>query len=251
MIKITKPEQAPAILTGRGRVKQAELCAAYETGQREFTFDASVYGHPTVKAALIVAQHGKCCFCERKIGGEGDVEHFRPKGGFRQGKGAPIGKPGYYWLAYEWTNLLLACPICNQRFKKNYFPLRNPAARAMSHQADRTQEEPLLINPAEVDPAEQIGFRQEVAHPINDSKHAKATIQTVGLNRPTLIEERRDYLEELFVLREVLRLEEQLVATEEGYALLNEARLRLQQATQDSAKFAAMARAAAIGASVP
>ncbi len=245
MIKITRLEEAPAILTGRGRAKQAELCAAYEAGQREFNFDASVYGHPTIKEALIIAQHGKCCFCERKIGAEGDVEHFRPKGGFRQGKRTRLEKPGYYWLAYEWTNLLLACPICNQRFKQNYFPLRDPATRAVNHHGDLMQEEPLFINPAEVDPAEHIGFHQEVAYPISDSKYAKATIEALGLNRPNLSEERRDYLAELSVLRELLRLEKQLAATEEGNALLQRAQLRLQKAILDSAKFTSMARAAA------
>lgn len=250
MIKITKPAEAPSILTGRGRVKQAEHCAAYEAEQREFTFDALVYGHPTVKEALIAAQHGKCCFCEKKIGAEGDVEHFRPKGGFRQQKRSRLGKPGYYWLAYEWANLLWACPICNQRFKQNYFPLHDPATRAVSHQADVTQEEPLLINPAETNPAPLIGFRQEVAYPIDDNAKAKATIEMLGLNRQNLIEDRRKRLAELSVMRDVLRLQEQLAATDKNRALLETARLRLQQATLDSAEFTAMARADAAGENI-
>ncbi len=255
MIKITKPEEAPAILVGRGRTKQAEHCAAYEAGQREFTFDASIYSHSTVKEALIIAQHGKCCFCERKIGAEGDVEHFRPKAGFRQANSTQLEKPGYYWLAYEWANLLWACPICNQRHKQTYFPIRNPAARSVCHQDDLAQEEPLLINPAETDPAPLIGFRLEVAYPIDDNAKAKATIEMLGLNRQNLIEDRRKRLEELSVLREVLRLEEQLLeeqlaAADENRALLEMARLRLQQATLDSAKFAALARADAAGENI-
>ncbi len=230
-------------------MKQAEHCAAYEAGQREFVFDAAVYGHSTVKAALITAQHGKCCFCERKIGAEGDVEHFRPKGGFRQGKRTSVGKPGYYWLAYEWANLLWACPICNQRFKGNLFPLRDPTTRASNHHSDLTQEEPLFINPAEVDPAKQIGFRQEVAYPINGSKHAKETIEALGLNRPNLSEERRDHLSILAHMRGVLGLEG-FAKTAKGRVILEAARLFLEQATLDSAKFAAMARTDAAGVSI-
>ena len=132
MIKISKPP-APAVLQGRGQAKRAKHCADYdrspadyEAGAKTFTFDDALYGHASVKQALIAAQHGKCCFCERKIGAEGDVEHFRPKASFCQGERSPLERPGYYWLAYEWDNLLLACPICNQRFKRNYFPLRSP-----------------------------------------------------------------------------------------------------------------------------
>lgn len=249
MIKITKPEEAPAILVGRGRTKQAEHCAGYDAGEREFTFDASVYGHSTVKEALIAAQHGKCCFCEKKIGSEGDVEHFRPKGGFRQQKRSHLVKPGYYWLAYEWANLLWACPICNQRFKGNSFPLRNPVARAVNHRANVTQEEPLLINPAEADPAPLIGFRQEVAYPINRNAQAEASIEVLGLNRPNLIEERREHLALLHSLHKILSRNE-LSRTTAGRAILAETRAFLQQATQDSAKFAAMARADAASENV-
>ncbi len=72
----------------------------------------------------------------------------RPKAGFRQIAQELLGRPGYYWLAQEWDNLFFACPLCNQRYKKNRFPLRDPAARARSHRDDVSREEPLFINPA-------------------------------------------------------------------------------------------------------
>jgi len=58
--------------------------------------------------------HGKCAYCASKITSiyNGDIEHFRPKGGY--GETNPIKKPGYYWLASDWNNLLFACPFCNQ-----------------------------------------------------------------------------------------------------------------------------------------
>jgi hypothetical protein len=67
---------------------------------------------------------GKCAYCETFIeqNHPGAVEHFRPKGAVsdedfnvvRIGSGAnQINHPGYYWLAYEWLNLLPACYDCN------------------------------------------------------------------------------------------------------------------------------------------
>ena len=154
MIGITKPAEPPEVLTRETTHQRiAECCdrfsvAAddYRAGRRKFTFSDSIYNHETVKEALILAQHGKCCFCEMKIADEGDVEHFRPKSGYRQRTGDRLGRPGYYWLAYEWSNLLLACSSCNQRFKRNLFPLADPSQRAESHAADINLEEPLLIN---------------------------------------------------------------------------------------------------------
>jgi len=240
------------VLQRRGRVKQAKHCAdydrapaEYDAGTQTFSFAAALYGHPTVKQALIAAQHGKCCFCERKIGGEGDVEHFRPKANFCQRKGFPLERPGYYWLAYDWDNLLLACPICNQRFKKNYFPLADPAKRARNHRGDLAEEKPLFINPAEEDPARFIAFRQEIAYAIHGNRRAKETIRELGLNRENLSEERRDHLAHLRRLRQVLDLEAKLTGSIEGRRLLEEAKTYLQKATLDPAKFAAMARAAA------
>ena len=240
------------MLLGRGRTKRAKHCADYDLAPADydasvktFVFDGTLYGDPTVKQALIIAQHGKCCFCERKIGGEGDVEHFRPKAGFCQGEGHPLERPGYYWLAYEWDNLLLACPICNQRFKRSLFPLLDPAKRARNHHGDLTQERPLFIHPAKEDPARFIGFRQEVPYAIRGSRRAKETIKALGLNRENLTEERRDHLSHLIYLRRVLDQETRLTGTAEGRQLLREADAYLREATLDSAKFAGMARASA------
>ncbi len=76
---------------------------------------SSVYGHRAVRSALAACQFGKCCFCESKIQHvmSGEVEHFRPKGGVRQRRSDPLDRPGYYWLAYDWSNLLLSCQSCN------------------------------------------------------------------------------------------------------------------------------------------
>src|SRR5207253_16064 len=143
---------APAILLSRGSQKQANHCSdyllrktEYDAGKLLFQFDASIYGAKAVKKALIEAQHSKCCFCESKTGYDGDVEHFRPKAGYQQAPKGRLLRPGYYWLAYTWDNLLLSCSACNQRHKRNLFPLTNPNQRAKSHADDVTLETPLFL----------------------------------------------------------------------------------------------------------
>lgn len=64
--------------------------------------------------------YNKCAYCE-KIDYKPDVEHFRPKKGVTNPNG---NKHGYYWLCYNWTNLLPACSKCNSgQGKWNKFPI--------------------------------------------------------------------------------------------------------------------------------
>lgn len=111
MIRVDRPATAPRVLTDRGATQRDGLCAQFDAEPEEYTagrkkleFNSSIYGHRTVKQTLIAAQHGKCAFCESKLRhvAYGDVEHFRPKGGYLQQTGErPLKKPGYYWLAYQ------------------------------------------------------------------------------------------------------------------------------------------------------
>lgn len=159
MIRIDKPS-APKILRDRGAAATAEnresfdaTPTQYKNGTKKFDFSSGIYGAKSVKNALLKAQHKKCCFCESKVAhvAYGDVEHFRPKGGFRQLPDDALGRPGYYWLAYEWENLYFSCQLCNQRYKKNLFPLKNPTQRARSHRGDVSREETEFIDPGKAD----------------------------------------------------------------------------------------------------
>ena len=245
MIKIRKPSSPPKILApkGRGRTKRRSMCLAYNRGQRTFELDSGVYADRAVKEALKQAQHGKCCFCEAKIThiSYGDVEHFRPKAGFRQEPGQTLQTPGYYWLAYEWRNLLLSCQLCNQCHKKNLFPLLPGSVRARCHRDDLRKERPAFINPAEEDPARHISFRQEIPYPL--TRRGRATIDALGLDRDALNEERRAVLEYLRNVHLIARLS---APFPEGVSQedVDDARACLQRAVNDSAAYAAMARAA-------
>lgn len=249
MIRIDRPAAAPSILNTRGKAQREKLCreydadpAAYGSRAKRFAFNAALYGHSSVKRALVAAQHGKCCFCESKVGMDGDVEHYRPKAGSCQGMRQSIEGPGYYWLAYEWTNLLLCCSICNQRFKRNLFPLANARRRVRSHHANTSAEEPLFINPSETDPEALIGFRQEIPFAVNDDARAKATIAALGLDREILNERRRDRLDALRTMHELVEMED--AAPPEMEEVISDARDYLARAVLDHAEFAAMARAA-------
>lgn len=86
-----------------------------KTGKRGLRInqDYTVYADKKVRKLLVKMFHGKCAYCESKITAiyNGDIEHFRPKGKIQN---ANPSRPGYFWLASEWENLLFACPFCNQ-----------------------------------------------------------------------------------------------------------------------------------------
>ncbi|WP_224367657.1 hypothetical protein [Hyalangium versicolor] len=243
MIRFRKPLRLPAVLRAKGRPELRVLertyasdPLGYDSGMKVFAFNSAIYGHSSVKAALRKAQHDKCAFCESKIShiAYGDVEHFRPKAGWRQAEKGPLHRPGYYWLAYDWGNLFLACAICNQQFKKNLFPLRTPSRRATNHLQRVSQEEPLLLDPAADDPETFISFRKEVPYAVGGNARGRATIKHLGLQRAALAERRRDHLEKLEALK--------VIAGQTGPKAVH-ARSLLKRLRGDYEPYASMARA--------
>ena len=107
--------------------------------------------------------HGKCAYCESKIShvDYGHIEHFKPKSRFPD-------------LTFEWTNLLLSCPICNgSEYKSDRFPLE-------------TEGGP-LVNPCDELPAEHFEFVfdpvAKLATVIGKTARGQTTEAIVGLNR--------------------------------------------------------------------
>ena len=77
-----------------------------------------------VEDQLVIAYKHKCAYCERVC--KADIEHYRPKKGVKEDK----KHNGYYWLCYEWTNLIPACITCNREGAKHtQFPLVDPKKR--------------------------------------------------------------------------------------------------------------------------
>lgn len=212
MVSIDKSGiSVPALLAADGKGWQAvELFkTAYDGGTRSFSFTSKIYGHKSVKEALKALQHDKCCFCEARVAhvSHGDVEHFRPKAGFTvlSGKKMVLFKPGYYWLAYDFRNLYFTCQICNQSFKKNYFPLADEALRAYSHRHDCELEICLILDPGKENPADHLYFEQEIVKAKNGSVKGSETIKRTGLDRKKLADNRLEYFRILDTLAKVAR----------------------------------------------
>jgi len=206
MIRINKSLTPPSILNGsqsKGALKTEALKQKYDANPalyhikyskknhpHKLSIDNAVYGDKKVKEQLIKDQHEKCCFCESKFmpTSFGDVEHFRPKGGFQQHANSKLEFPGYYWLAYDWSNLLFSCEVCNRRYKKNRFPLPDASKRIRNHHGRLSDETPSLINPVVDNPEDHLTFNDEVIVPKNRSVRGKESIKAFGLDR---LEERR------------------------------------------------------------
>ena len=212
MIHVEKPG-APVRLkrgvqiTQQNRRKYNANIADYRSGSKTFEFDPNIYGHPSVREMLKDAQHGKCCFCEGRFDAHaaGDVEHYRPKGAVRQDKASTTVRPGYYWLAYSWENLYWCCQVCNRSNKREFFPLKFPAKRALSHKDNLAQEEPLIIDPGgKEDPRAHITFQQDRA--VGSTALGRTTIKVIGLNRANLVEARLERLGEIKRLVEILEV---------------------------------------------
>lgn len=103
--------------------------------------------------------HGKCAYCEvSEVRSSYHAEHFRPKGRvtikvknkFTVAKtydeeGLEVKHPGYFWLAFNWSNLIPSCNNCNTaRGKRDQFPVRKTCVAVKRLSAD---EEKALMNP--------------------------------------------------------------------------------------------------------
>jgi uncharacterized protein (TIGR02646 family) len=255
VIRITKPTKAPVILRNRGASATRQLCEQYDAeqdayigGVKRFVFDRGIYGSKSVKNALLKAQDNKCAFCEAKVShvAHGDVEHFRPKGGYQQSPMDQLTLPGYYWLAYDWSNLLFCCQICNQSHKRNGFPLVNQDHRARSHTHDIRSELPLLIDPASEEPADFVDFNEEYIRSVDGNARGETTIQTLGLNRSAIAEKRREALVTLKLLlmsRDIIAVKYSEHPHPDLLSTLAEIDARLRHLASNSGEYSAMVRA--------
>ncbi len=212
----------------------------------------------------------------------GDVEHFRPKGGveieykkcqhcneeylkFHEGvenkvcthcgeapSGTPkqlakltkkkVIKPGYYWLAADWDNLLYSCRNCNQKSKQflpnaveretvgkmNQFPLLKEEFRSKSHVDDLEEEEKvrLLINPCIEDPEDHFEYDIESgvirAKQTDDliKKRASSSIKVYSLQRVPLVQKREKKAIEISA--QMQRVEEAFLNVDDFYDPANE-----------------------------
>lgn len=194
MIKINKPQHPPVvrfIKTGhaykgfiKAKIALKNVLSDFTQTPHLFLADYDFkhdYGYKEYQEALLNCQGPKCCFCEKPIQ-NGQIEHFRPKNGWQQtrGKGNPITKPGYYWLAYNWDNMLLSCGECNHSGQKgNLFPVNG--FRATDHTMNHKNENHVIIDPSEEDPSRYISFHKEFPIGIDKNGRGDENIQIFKL----------------------------------------------------------------------
>ena len=165
-----------------------------------FEFDKGIYKSTAVTAALGNAQHRKCCYCEGLLAT--DVEHFRPKTRSQQARRKPYEYPGYYWLAYTWSNLYMACVECNRTYKRSLFPLKDPSQR--NHSADDDNGEvAMIVDPGGAeDPRNHIRFDDAAIMSVTEI--GRETIAVLRLDRGDLTTFRLNHLKLLNALKDIV-----------------------------------------------
>jgi uncharacterized protein (TIGR02646 family) len=257
MIRLERDRKDPAGAPIRPRDPWTELArealkaALQETEAHEARRE--VYGHDRVREALEALFHDKCAYCESKVTAVTDwpVEHFRPKGSVAERP----DHPGYYWLAYDWTNLYLSCTLCNERRrdrarwgdcsragtggKADQFPLADEMTRAMSPDDDLDREDRLLLDPCKDDPDRYVTYNAlgEIMA-VGDNPKGLATISVFHLDRRRLRDLRRSVIDEVVQVLSILASSEILDKARADFeSWLRRFRL------EDSCEYAAVARA--------
>ena len=260
MRRISPIPPCPSVLDpdgSPGYEERQRAIAHFGAGLPAKDFSFSAYSHDEVRLALLKGFDWVCAYCERQTGTI-DVEHFRPKGAVQTEEGR---KPGYYWLAATWENLLPSCPECNTQRrnwtpdgeerksgKGNWFPLADESARATAV-GEEAKEEPLLLHPYVDDPSEHLEFVEDgFVRPRKidgvPSRRGEVTKDLLGLNRHGLPEARRARLVTLEVaLKKAHKAQRKMLAApgDEARARKHERRVaELEEHLRPGAGFSAM-----------
>lgn len=128
------------------------------------------YKVPQNKEALKSASFGKCMYCESKIPhiDHAHVEHIKPKA---------IGK--FPHLAFVWENLGYACAKCNGSKSDKY----DPSAP--------------YLNPYDENPEDHLMVLGWLIFCKTGSERGELTISDISLNRPELVERRKERIEKI------------------------------------------------------
>jgi uncharacterized protein (TIGR02646 family) len=166
MIRLHKLGE-PAILVANGIAWTKTLVDKVAAGEKPSDAEKSRYRHPAIKEVLVQETHGKCAYCESKLQHihHGDVEHIYPKS-LNPTK------------SFEWTNLTLACEVCNQN-KSNKDPL-------MSH----------IIDPYVVDPEDHLMFLGGLIF-TKGTQEGTSTRILLELHRAELVEMRNRHVDNI------------------------------------------------------
>lgn len=229
MIRVdrSKVDPPPALAAAKATKElAANKKLAKEGRYQEMKFD--VYKDGSVKDVLAQLFQGKCAYCECVYVAQqpGDVEHFRPKAlvAVRRPNGKVVYKPGYYWLAADWNNLLPSCIDCNRQRKHaielgagkrvmgkaNWFPV-DPESKRAKRASAVAKEPSVLLDPCRDEPAQHVGFDDDgsvkARSPnLGPSPRGQATIEYCALSRLELAQQRNKLGQEvLYVVSNLLK----------------------------------------------
>ena len=153
MIKITDMEKPPELTDEVIKEKTEKFMKNRKT---------DVWKEPYIMERLLEMSHGKCCYCECKLGKESNweqIEHYYPKCLYPE-------------EVVSWKNLLPACPRCNT--KKNRHD---------------TKKEP-IVNPRYDDPSQHFIFYQFFYISQKNSKKGELTCEVLDLNESMVLDVR-------------------------------------------------------------
>ncbi|HEV7277757.1 MAG TPA: retron system putative HNH endonuclease [Devosiaceae bacterium] len=161
MRKLTKATK-PTVLIDNDATWTSELLAA-QKGSVEYKAIESRYNEVSVKDALREETRAKCAYCESRIEAVAwlHIEHIVPKS----------AEPS---LTFEWTNLTLACPICNNKKGTRRPTISN------------------FVHPYDDDPENRLGFVGNMIKSAPGDAAAANMIHWIDLNRVELFVERTE-----------------------------------------------------------
>ncbi|QSB24965.1 AAA family ATPase [Flavobacterium sp. CLA17] len=167
----------------------------FNEGGRQQRLKFNISFIPRIKSYLMENFHRKCMYCETKLGvsDEGTVDPFRPRSGARGLDKTKYASTHYWWLYYEWDNMMLSCSTCNLKYKRDFFPLEDEGFRAAvgTKGEELLNERPLLIDPCLDNPEEHLSFSEDGTVSALTPK-GQVSIEVLGLNRQPLIYERKE-----------------------------------------------------------
>lgn len=150
------------------------------------------YKTQDIRDDLIEIYNHKCAYCEQKME-RYNVEHYRPK-------------TTYYWLAFSWDNLIMACPDCNGS-KGTNFDLGHGGTQVVFNNTEANirlinqssggydvQENPKMVNPEVTDPFGKISFKKNGLIESDNDRFAY-TIEKCKIDRKYLNDDRRKLLD--------------------------------------------------------
>lgn len=215
-IRLKNYNGGPRRLTCYGSRKQIRRAAETKSGAvctgnyyRDDTVLKLLKSYSLGKKSLNKSDCPKCFYCESQ--GEQmlplEVDHYRPKDGLAKIDLDPGQQhEGYYWLANEWSNLILSCRACNKNGAKGIrFPIFNNSNRVPHDQPVNNKfklnrkicklnskglldESPILLNPEFDTPEIHLTFDDKGhIYSIKGGIRGELTIKILRLDRDPLL----------------------------------------------------------------